>query len=159
MKEIVITTDQQRRYALSLVGELPLDGTMQVVVRKVDESSTAKQRRLQWLWYSEIAASGLGRNDSKEGVHLDEKWQCCRPILLRDDEVFGIIYNAFMDQVKGSVIFEQACRVFAQQYISTERLTKKQRAEYLTEIQHKWIYRGVSLTDPDNCGKDLLKYV
>ena len=157
MKEIILNSDQQQRYALSLVGELPLDGTFEVIVKKVDKSSTAKQRRLRWMWMGEVSRSGLGSHDTKEGVDLASKWQFARPILLRDDDFFASIFDHFMGLVQGTPAFSEACKKFTSQYISVERMTKKQEAEYLTEFQRYWICKGVALTDPSTQGVDLEK--
>lgn len=77
-----------------------------------------------------------------------------RPILLRDDELFGIIYGKFIETITGSVAYPQLCKIFSDQYISTERMTRKQRAEYLTDVQRYWIDKGVNLTDPAAHGFD-----
>ena len=157
MKSLIINSDQARRSAISLVGGLPIDGTMEVVIKKADKSSTAKQRRLSWQWYKEVAESGKGQHDTKEAVHVASKWQFARPILLREDDVFGIIYNQFMDYVKGTPGYSECCRVFSSEYISTERMTKRQRAEMMTDFQRYWTWEGVQLTDPDSMGLDLVK--
>ena len=157
MKPIIINSDQARRSAISLVEGLPMDGTMEVVVKKADKSATAKQRRLSWQWYKEVAESGKGQHDTKEAVHAAAKWQFARPILLKEDEVFGIIYSQFMDFVKGTPGYSECCRVFASEYISTERMTKRQRAEMMTDFQRYWTREGVALTDPDSMGLDLEK--
>ena len=154
MKSILINSDHQKTYAKSLIDEMPSLGTYIVDIKQVKESSTAKQRRLQWLWYTEVSQSGLGKNDSKEGVHLTAKWQFARPILLRDDELFGMIYGKFIEVVTGSATYSEFCRAFSDQYISTERMTRKQRAEFLTDFQRFWTGKGVSLTDPATQGLD-----
>ena len=157
MKTIIITSDQQQRYALSLVGELPIDGTMEVIVKKVDKSSTAKQRRLRWMWMGEIANSGLGRYDTKETVDLACKWQFALPILKRDDVLFGEIYNFFIETVKDYPNFGECCKQFCTQYVSVKNMTVRQHAEYLTDLQRYWTQKGVSLTDPETQGVDLEK--
>ena len=90
MKTVTITSDQQRRYALSLVGELPIDGNDGRSSSRLTSHPTAKQRRLRWLWMGEISQSGLGKHDTKESVDLACKWQFALPILKRfwDDVLF-----------------------------------------------------------------------
>jgi hypothetical protein len=51
-------------------------------------------------------------------------------------------------------VYSAYIKEFASQYISTERLSRKQRAEYLTEFQRYWIGKGVDLTDPASQGLD-----
>jgi hypothetical protein len=157
MKIIIINSDQQKRYALSLVGEMEPDGIWEVTVKKTDHSSTAKQRRLRWMWAGEVAASGLGRHDTKAGVDRAAKWQFARPILERDDDIFKPIFDYFMETVQGTVAFAECCARFTDQYISVERMTRRQEAEYLTEFQRYWIGKGVELTDPATQGVDLEK--
>ena len=150
-------SEQSRRYCRTLIDEIPLDGSKTVVFKNTSKDSTAKQRALQWLWCSEIAQSGLGQDDDKESVHIRAKMMFAHPILMRDDDVYPILYVTFKKAVQTSENYALYIKDFASQYISTERLTKAQRAEYLTEFQRYWIGKGANLTDPDTQGKDLLK--
>ena len=156
MKTIIIDSDRQKTYAKNLIAEMPVDGTMTVVVKKTDMSSTASQRGLQWKWNTEVSQSGLGRDDTKEGVHVTAKWMFARPILLRDDEVFGAVYAGFSQMIESipDRSRSELWRDFTVNYISTEALTKRQRAEYLTEFQMFWAGKGVELTDPAMQGLD-----
>lgn len=157
MRTIIIKSERDKVYCQSLITQMPVDGSETVVTKKTDSSSTARQRRLQWLWYTEVVASGLGQDDTKDDVHIRSKWKFARPILLRDDEVFSILYQAFISAISPHEAHKksQYAKEFTDQYISTERLSKRQRAEYLTEFQRFWIGQGVELTDPDMQGVDL----
>ena len=152
IKTVIIDSPQQKLYALSLVGEIPVDGTQEVVFKNVDTSYTAKQNRLRWLWSTEVSRSGLGSNDTKTGVDLTAKWAFARPIWLRDCEMFSEIYNHFMKTVRGSDRFSEYCKQFAGQYISVSRMTKRQSWEYLTDFEKFWNSKGLALTDPRDCG-------
>ena len=154
MKEIIIDSERQKRYSKSLIDEIKIDGSKTIIIKNTDISSTAKQRRLQWLWNTEIANSGLGQDDTKESVHIRAKALFAHPILMRDDELYPILYNAFKKVVKPSANYAQLFKDFVDQYISTERLSRKQRAEYLTDIQNFWTDKGVLLTDPSLQGLD-----
>tara|TARA_B100000614_G_scaffold113935_1_gene102360 strand:+ start:165 stop:653 length:489 start_codon:yes stop_codon:yes gene_type:complete len=160
MRTITIQSEQQLRYCRTMLDEMPLDGSKTVVFKNTDKSSTAKQRRLQWLWYTEVAASGLGQDDTKDAVHVRSKWMFARPILLRDDDVFQILYETFMQAISthDAHLKSKYAREFTDQYISTERLSKAQRAEYLTEFQRYWVGHGVDLTDPATQGLDLRRW-
>lgn len=155
---ILLDSDRKKRYCHTLISEIPADGSKTVVVKNTAKDSTAKQRRLQWKWYTEVAQSGLGQDDTKESVHIRAKMQFVHPILMRDDEVYPILYNTFKEAVKTSENYALYIREFADRYISTERLTRKQRAEFLTEFQRDWIVKGVELTDPSLQGVDLSKF-
>jgi len=156
MKTIIIDSERQKTFALNLIQEMPVDGTFTVETKKTDVSATAKQRRLSWLWAGEVAASGLGRDDTKEGVHTTAKWLFARPILLRDNEVFGAIFEGFSHMIQDISDQDRGeyWRKFTEYYISTEQMTRRQRAEYLTEFQRFWVGKGVNLSDPALQGLD-----
>ena len=154
MRTLIIDSEIRKRYCKSVIDEMPLDGSETVIFKKTDVSSTAKQRQLQWLWYTETATSGLGSDDTKDDVHVRAKMMWAHPILMRDDPVYPILYNAFKKAVRTSESYGDKIKEFANQYISTERLTRKQRAEYLSDYQKYWTDRGVALTDPSLQGLD-----
>ena len=158
MQEVALKSEQSKRYCQTMLDECPLNGSRMVIFKNTPKDSTAKQRRLQWLWYTEVSQSGLGQDDTKEDVHTRAKMQFAHPILMRDDDVYPILYDTFKNAVKTSVNYALYIKDFASQYISTERFTKAQRAEYLTGFQRFWIMQGANLTDPDTQGKNLLKY-
>jgi hypothetical protein len=158
MNTLVIDSDQRKAYCRTMIEEMPADGSKTVIFKNTDASPTARQRRLQWLWYTEVAQSGLGQDDTKESVHIRAKMMFAHPILMRDDEVYPVLYDTFKNAVKTSVNYAMYIKDFADQYISTERLTKRQRAEYLTEFQRYWVVKGVALTDPSLQGVDLNYY-
>ena len=154
MQSIVINSDQQKRFCQTMLAEMPIDGSKTIVFKNTDLSSTAKQRKLQWLWNTEISQSGLGQDDTKEDVHTRAKLMFAHPILMRDDEVYPLLYNAFKRAVETKENYAYYIKDFANQYISTERLTRHQRAEYLRDIQSYWTEKGVLLTDPSLQGLD-----
>jgi len=155
--EVILDSKQRQTYCLTMIQEAVLDGSKTVVVKDTDMSPTAKQRRLRWLWAGEIANSGLGQHDTKDGVDMFCKWKFGRPILLRDSEVFGAIFAGFEIMVKDYDPEEkkECYRQFTRDYISIENLmSRKQEAEYLTDIQNFWTRKGVCLTDPGLLGLD-----
>jgi len=157
MPSVSITLESERKlaYCMTMLQQLPVDGSKTITFSDTDESSTARQRRLQWMWNGEVAKSGLGSDDDKDSVHVRAKWMFARPILLRDDSVFPIIYKAFMDAVKNAENRSFHVMEFTERHISTEQMTKQQRAEYLTEFQRYWTSKGVCLTDPSLQGVEL----
>ena len=156
MKQFIIENEQRKTFVQNLIAEMPVDGSMTVITRQTDKSATAAQRRLQWMWNGEVAASGLGRDDTKEAVHITAKLMFARPILLRDDEVFGAVYSGFQTMVEQIEDGTRAdfWRDFTKDFISTEKMTRNQRAEYLTDFQRYWTGKGVQLTDPALQGLD-----
>ena len=135
---------------------MPNDSSMTVVIKKTGKDSTAKQRGLQWMWFGEIAESGLGSEDTKDDVHLKAKWKFARPIFLRDSELFGAVFAGFELMVKDyDFELKRACyKEFTQDYIKTEYMNKAQRAEFLTNLQDFWLRKGVNLSDPARYGLD-----
>ena len=154
MRVIIINSIRQKTYCKTLIDEMPDDGSITITVKKTDNSATAAQRKLQWLWNTEISQSGLGQDDTKESVHTRAKLMFAHPILMRDDEVYPLLYNAFKRAVETKENYAYYIKDFANQYISTERLTRHQRAEYLRDIQSYWTEKGVLLTDPSLQGLD-----
>lgn len=148
----VIKSEANKTLVYNLIKQMPLDGSFEVITKKKDKSSTAKQRGLQWRWYTDVATSGLGQYDDKQEVHTRAKWLYARPIFLRDDPFFGMIYEAFMKAVEYDPEYSEKCKKFSEQYISTERMSRAQRAEYLTNFQRFWLSQGVELADPDSYG-------
>jgi len=144
-----LTTQGVRLNLVMRLGELPIDGTVKVVISDAG-SKSAKQRGLQWQWYSEVARAGIGgkHEDTKEGVHLVAKWRWAIPILMRDDEFFADIFIAWQDKYGDK---PEAMEWFVDKQVSTERFTTSQMAEYLTDFER--YYRPmVNLTDPSLMG-------
>jgi len=154
MKTVIIKSEQNKTFCKSFIDEMLIDGSQTVIFKKTDKSPTAKQNRLMWLWYSEAASSGLGSADTKDSVHLESKWKFARPILLRDSDTFIIIFEHFVKTIEWADDKKELYKEFTDQYISTTKLSKHQKAEYLTEFQRYWIGKGVNLTDPSMQGLD-----
>jgi len=157
MQAIVINSDHQKKTAVDLIQAMEIDGSITIEIKNTDTSSTARQRRLRWMWAGEVANSGIGRYDTKDDVDRVGKWKFARPILERDNEFFKTIFDFFMGLVHDRDDFAQCCANFTDQYISVERMTKRQEAEYLTDFQRYWVGNGVVLTDPSTQGVDLEK--
>lgn len=159
MKSITIKSDQSKTYCKSLIDQAPSDGSITVEVKKTPSSATYKQQKLWFKWCGEVARSGLGQDDITNDVHIRMKWKIVRPILLEENEVFGIIYDAFMETVEGSVLKREYCREFADKYIHTNDLSRKGRIRSLDEFFRYWcLQHGVNLSDPNLQGVDLNKW-
>jgi hypothetical protein len=156
MKSFILENEQRRTFVSNLILEQPVDGSVTVEIKKTDVSSTARQRRLQWRWNTEVSQSGLGRDETKEGVHTTAKWLFARPILLRDSEVFGAIFEGFSHMIQDISDQDRGeyWRQFTEYYISTEQMTRRQRAEYLREFEMYWRGKGVDLSIPSMQGLD-----
>jgi hypothetical protein len=158
MKSIIIDSERQKRYAKNLIDEMPLDGSCLVITKKVDKSSTAKQRGLKWKWNEEISKAGLGGNDLPLTVHIWNKKEFGHPILMRDDNNYAILFRSFRDQVQILEDYIERMKWFVENYIKTEKFSRAQQAEYLYYVQIYWVDKGVNLCDPDDYGKNLLRF-
>ena len=47
---------------------------------------------------------------------------------------------------------------FISHYVQTEKFNKSQQAEYLTDVQKYWVGKGVNLCEPNDYGKNLLRF-
>jgi len=156
MKEIIIDSDQRKRYCTTLISEMEADGSETIIFKKTDKNPTAKQRRLWRLWCREVSLSGLGQDDIAEDVHVRAKWQFVKPLMLIQSEMFVMIYNHFIKMVEFSPYKAEKCIEFSKDYISTESLTKGNRIKSLQDFQKYWVREGVNLTDPSLMGLDKL---
>lgn len=132
-----------------------MDGGMTVEIKKTPKDATYKQQSLWFKWCGEVANSGLGKDDNTNDVHISSKWRFVRPILLEENELFGIIYDMFIKTIEGSVLHSKYCKEFADKWIHTNDLTRKGRVKSLNEFQRYWIMKGLALTDPNLMGLDL----
>lgn len=156
MLEIIIDSERQKTYAKSLIDQMQIDGSDTVITKKTPKDATYKQQKLWFLWCGEVANSGLGRDDNTSDVHIRAKWKFVRPILLEENEIFGIIYDSFMKTINGSIVKPELCRTFSDEYIHTNSLTRKGRIKSLNEFEKFWcIDNGVNLTDPSTIGLNL----
>lgn len=156
MNSIIIKSDQSKLYCQTLISEMPLDGSMTVEIKKTAKDATFKQQKLWFKWCGEVANSGLGKDDNTNDVHVSSKWRFVRPILLEENELFGIIYDQFIMTIEGSVLHSEYCKEFADKWIHTNALSKKGRVQSLNEFHKYWcIDKGANLSDPSLQGLDL----
>ena len=155
-KIITLDSDRQKRYTKSLIDQIEPDGAMTVVVKKTDKSPTARQMRLRWLWMDEVAKSGIGRFDTAFDVDLGAKYQFAIPILLKDDDIFYMLYDHFTKTIEAYVNKSELVKSFCERHVSISKLmTRRQQAQYLTNFQMYWDSKGVGLTNPDDLKVDL----
>ena len=159
MKSILLNSERDKKYCQTYISKQPADGSKIVTIKDASASLSDRQMRTRWMWATEVAKSGIGSDDIKKDVDTRAKWMFARPILLRDDEVFPVVYQGFLNTIEGSVNYSRYCRDFARDYISISKMFNKyQTAEYLTEFQRYWLDKGVDLTDPALQGVDLTIY-
>jgi hypothetical protein len=132
-----------------LEGVIP-NGKIKVTFSDAGTKS-AKQRGLQWDWYTDKSKSGRGGRlgDTKENCHLEAKYRFAVPILLRDDENFADLYILYCNKYEGN---QKMMLYFVDQHVSTEKFSVSQMAEYLTEFKNDCIRSGIELRDPEHRG-------
>jgi hypothetical protein len=148
-----LISDQVKANCIQYVHNLPADGKLKVTIAGIG-SKTDRQRALDWLWDHEIFESGIGHADPDvETVHARSKWMFARPILMRDDELFRGIFDYFLRNYGMSKEKGSAYRLeFANDYISTQKMSIGQVSEYMKAKQMYWLMEGVELTNPDVFG-------
>lgn len=158
MRTIIIKSERDKVYCQNLIKQMPLDGSCEVITKKVDKSSSAKQRRLKWKWNDEIARSGIGQYDTSKGVHIWNKKEFGHPILMRDSQFYADMFRAIRDAYQHLDDYTERMWWFVDEHIKTEKFNMKQQSEYLSSIQRFWGGHGVDLTDPATQGLDLRRW-
>jgi len=146
----VLINESVRNLCIAQISALPVDGKTQVVISAAAGKS-AKQRGLQFLWYTNVAKSGFGgrHEESVEACHIASKYRWAIPIFVRDDERFGEIYAEWV-----RMYGEDSERMFwfADKMVHTEKFTVSQMAEFLTNFQEYYLNHGFPLVNPDDLG-------
>ena len=135
------------------IDELPQDQDIALTIHNYDGSKSARQRRLQWRWYSEIASSGFGRSNDKNRVHLDSKWYQAKPLLLAGTDKYSLwiqdMWQLILEKHPNDAEKQKDFFVFA---VHTESMEKEMVSDFLKDMQYYWTNKGVVLTDPSLAG-------
>jgi hypothetical protein len=139
-----ITSPEKQAEAVTAVVKLSLDDKVKVTISSAKDKSV-RQRGLQWKWNTEVSQAGIGgkHEDTKEGVHSVSKFRWALPIMLRDDDFFSELYQAWMAKNSSG----EALRWFVDTQVHTEKFNTTQMGEYLDAFQ-KHYSEWVDLTDP-----------
>lgn len=146
-EKFILHTEFIRDNAIARINKIECDGKVMVTISNSGDKS-ARQRGLQWRWYTDVANAGIGgkHEDTKEGVHLVSKYRWAIPILVRDDHFFSEIYNAWFEACKNH---DERKQWFVENQVHTESFNTSQMAEFLTEFQRHY-GQYVNLTDPQD---------
>ena len=144
-ESFTLINNAEKEKAIKFLQSLEANGKLKVVVSSAG-TKTARQRGLQYMWYTDVAKAGIGgkHEDTKEGVALLAKWRWAIPILIRDDEFFADLFAVYRDKWNDD---EARMRYFIDVYVHTEQFNTSQMAEFLTEFQNHYS-QLVNLTDP-----------
>jgi len=136
-----------RAKIIERIVSLDINGGVKITISDTMGKS-AKQRGLQWRWYTDVSLAGIGgkHEDTKNGVHVVSKWRFARRIIQRDDPEQWEFIQTLIDAYEGN---QDAMLYIADHYISTEKFNMAQMAEYLTDFERYYRDKGVNLTIPD----------
>ena len=141
-----IGSDSARRSLLQRISDLDIVGTHWKVTISDSMSKSARCRGLQWMWYTDVANSGMGSYDTKNSVHRAAKYRWAVPILLRDDEAFASIWPALK---KIYLQDKEKMKYIVDNFVSTEG-DGFAIGEYLTDFERYYRGNGVNLTQPED---------
>jgi hypothetical protein len=151
-KTITIKSNTQKSTAITEIKKLPLEPLHEVVIRKAAEDITARQRRLYWLWQTEIAKCN---GTDSEWEHREYKKKYLITIYRRDDPDFESMLQAINNVLKeGHRTDFQRLKEYVLEKTSIMDASKEQMSEYLKLIQVDATMAGVRLTDPELHGMD-----
>jgi hypothetical protein len=148
VKQITIETDRDIETLSSLCKTMLTKGKMSVTIQRHENSRTDAQRRLIWLWNSQIGDS-LGW--TKDEVHSYMKEHLSIPIFTRDNPGFSLMIDS-VKQVKASGQLREYLNIKAEviKLISTNDYNVRQGAEHLTDMERFATDKGIRLTHPED---------
>jgi len=141
--KLVISSETIRTRARWIISELPIDGTVEVVVRPHKKNRSLEQNALFWSWMT-IIGNELG-NDKDEMAHI-YKGMFLVPIFTRDDPGFAEMFahvNSLPDH-QHKVLKREVIKL-----TSTTQCNVKQFSELLDDIAHHAASLGIKLPAPD----------
>jgi hypothetical protein len=147
-RTIILDAPAKITAAIRLLEELPPGPVHVVKIEEFSENKSAAQRRLQWLWNTEIGNyMGMG----KEEVHDMLKEKFAVPILVRDDQGYAEMVEA-VKQVRRAGMNKEADHLKKEiiRLTSTERFSVKQTTEYLSQVERYAAEIGATLTFPED---------
>lgn len=120
-----IISDQQVQALRTILSNLPKDGTVEVVVRPYKKDCTAEQRSLMWVRLAEIAEQAwvAGKQYDSDTWHEYFKKQYLPEAFV--DGMTKDKYRKWTELPNGERVLVG----------STEGLTTKGKAEYMTQIE------------------------
>lgn len=149
-ERFVLINDNVVNLCVASIKDKLADGKTQVVISAAAGKS-ARQRGLQFLWYTNVSKSGMGgrHEESVEACHVASKFRWAIPILIRDDPNFAEIYTMWVEKHGDN---PEMMFYFADVWVHTEVFNLSQMAEFLTNFQEYYLNHGFPLVNPDDLG-------
>ena len=147
-----ITSDKVRANCIAEISCLPVDSTMEVIIREAKKDRSQGQRRLGHTWHGQTAKQ---RGVSQQAQRNYIMRVLAVPIFYRDNiEVNGVYSADSIDVIRKlktlgmTMEYEQMVDNFAAN-ITTNSFSVKQNAEFLTNYQNLAVQEGWALSIPD----------
>lgn len=156
MKHTIIIRDTQTRdNASKIVSNVPVDVPHEVAVRPHVKDRSAAQRRLQWLWNTEV---GNHLGSSKDKTHYDFKEKFAVPMFTRDDKEYAQMVESIKAVRKtGQNKIADDLKKWIIEHTSTTKFNKTQMSEYLTDIENFALEIGAPITFPEDMYEEAMK--
>jgi hypothetical protein len=145
---IVISSEELRNRAATILAALPLDPVHEVVIRVHKKNRSVDQNRLLWEWLT-IIGNALG--ESKEDVHERYKDKFLVQIFERDDPEYAEMVQSLREIWKQGMKKEAvSLRKRIVSFTSTTTANVAQMSEYLHCIELDAASLAIKLPLPDN---------
>ena len=129
---IPISCEGDKKRAQSIIGRLPLEPRMEVIIQQKKAKRSLDQNALYWKWVTIVA--GVYHN-SKEHQHEEFKLRFLVPIFIRDDEQYADMVSKVKKVKAQSNELYKEIRAHVIRLTSTRDTNTKQMAEYMEEIE------------------------
>lgn len=147
-QKIVISSEELRRRAITIVGALPLEPVQEVVIREYKRNRSAEANSLMWKWLT-VIGNELG--ESKEDVHERYKDRFLVHIYERDDPDYAeMVQSLRAIWQKGMKVEAMALRKRVVALTSTTTANVKQMSEYMRCIELSAAELAIKLPFPED---------
>jgi hypothetical protein len=142
-QELTIDSPADRIEVLKAIEELPEEEKWTVKISPFDDNRSGGQRRLNWLWNTEI---GSYYGYTPEEMHEYFKKRYLINIKAKDDDFLAIV-RAVNTYDPESEEYQKAATALARE-ITTTNLRWKPMSEFLSRIKQFALHEGIPITIP-----------
>jgi hypothetical protein len=135
-----IVNEEVRANCLSKVSQIKPEDKMTVIIMDEQESRSAAQSRLRWVWAGQAAKelNGVGKGRNKDQWNLFWKHRFMRPLLISQDEDFVIFFMNYDDHCEllenNPLVLQNYQHEFWELIAQTEKMNVKTFAEFLSDV-------------------------
>lgn len=125
-----IKTHEIRANCLGLISQIEADAGIAVKVFSENESRSAAQSRLRWVWFGFMAKklAGIGKGRSKDEWNMYYKHKYMKDLLIEQDEDFVPFFQDYEDtceRLKGTPLLAKYQSQFWAEIAKTEHMNTK----------------------------------